>query len=316
MSGPMNSKDLPNAIFSQASADGLSRSGSQAGPMTDLFGQALVPAKVSAAQAKAKGAKTSGISGRHGLTSSASENLQSSLGSRLQLRLPLAGGMKSRMIWKIKRSPARRQLFQLVLSDHPTAATDFGLWGTPRAQERPRSAQYAAGREMTPSEAAKALQRNLWPTPKAQNANSPAKHGEGGQALQDMIAMWPTPTTEAGLHNRKGASPTSGNGLSTEVKETLWSTPTASDHKGAGPKVQRNDGRIRNALMFQTERFGDPGNGSNAPMVKSGSLNPAFVCWLMGYPTAWENCADTVMLSSRKSRPNSSKPRAKRSGDK
>lgn len=44
-------------------------------------------------------------------------------------------------------------------------------------------------------------------------------------------SSWPTPTV-CGNDNRKGASPTSGDGLSTAVKADAWPTPTASDRKG------------------------------------------------------------------------------------
>jgi hypothetical protein len=46
-------------------------------------------------------------------------------------------------------------------------------------------------------------------------------------------SAWPTATTEAGLHNRKGASATSGDGLSTAAK--AWGTPRASDAEKGGP---------------------------------------------------------------------------------
>lgn len=48
-------------------------------------------------------------------------------------------------------------------------------------------------------------------------------------------SAWPTATTEAGLHNRKGASATSGDGLSTAAK--AWGTPRASDGEKGGPNM-------------------------------------------------------------------------------
>jgi len=46
--------------------------------------------------------------------------------------------------------------------------------------------------------------------------------------LATLVDNWPTATTEAGLHNRKGASATSGDGLSTAAKN--WGTPTANEY--------------------------------------------------------------------------------------
>jgi hypothetical protein len=42
--------------------------------------------------------------------------------------------------------------------------------------------------------------------------------------------------------------------------------------------------------------------GSSATTEKPGALNPAFVCWLMGFPPEWDACAPTETQSSRRSR--------------
>ena len=41
--------------------------------------------------------------------------------------------------------------------------------------------------------------------------------------------------------------------------------------------------------------------GQTTPPSAGGALNPEFVCWLMGYPSEWLNCAPSAMPSSRKS---------------
>ena len=60
----------------------------------------------------------------------------------------------------------------------------------------------------------------------------------------------------------------------------MWPTPTASDYKGSGPTIIRSDGksRLNDRLDYAVEQR------QNAP---SGSLNPQFVEWLMGYPIGW-----------------------------
>jgi hypothetical protein len=78
------------------------------------------------------------------------------------------------------------------------------------------------------------------------------------------------------------------------------------DYKGSGPKVRRNDGKLRNdRLMYQAEQFVDSGrtlNGFTAATEGTARLNPAHSRWLMGLPIAWESCADMVTLSARNRR--------------
>ena len=55
--------------------------------------------------------------------------------------------------WKKKDISASHSLFQLARSAHPISGKESGLWlGTLRAQERPRSVEYAKGRTPTATE--------------------------------------------------------------------------------------------------------------------------------------------------------------------
>ena len=161
----MTLKTTPNATSSPESAAGQLRLDSPDGQMTGQCGQEAALASPLVAQESAKDRRMKEISGRYGSGSLQSANLQSCLESRLRVRLPTAGGMAWPQIWKAKVTPALRQYCQLAVSGKPIEGKDYGMWGTPRAQERPRSEEYAKGRQMTPSEIAKAVQRGLWATP-------------------------------------------------------------------------------------------------------------------------------------------------------
>ena len=81
---------------------------------------------------------------------------------------------------------------------------------------------------------------------------------------------WPTPTV-SGNHNRKGASPESGDGLATAVQERqLWATATARDSRSGKASAETH---ARNARPL-SEQVGD-------------LLNPDWVELLMGFPSGW-----------------------------
>jgi hypothetical protein len=105
-------------------------------------------------------------------------------------------------------------------------------------------------------------------------------------------------------HNRR--SP----GLASIVirEEKNWPTPTGSDWKGSGPTVIRKDGKDRRGdrLDYAVEQMKEvaPVETSNglAPesMKMKGSLDPAFVEYLMGYPIGWTDLKGLEMQSFRR----------------
>jgi len=164
MSVPTTSKDTHNATSSPESAGGATPCDSQDGPMTDLFGQVVVPASHSASQVKTPSNQMSATYGRIGLGSSESVALQRYLASRLQARLPLAGGMMWPQIWKRKVSPALRRYSQLALSALRTGGTDYGLWQTPVADD---AIDRKKGKYNSRGEPKLSAQVKLWTTPSA-----------------------------------------------------------------------------------------------------------------------------------------------------
>ena len=135
----------------------------------------------------------------------------------------------------------------------------------------------------------------------------------GGGALQGV----PTPTV-CGNYNRKGASPTSGDGLA--ARASMWPTPTKSDGCG-GPghsgragglnlrtaaatwptpvasdwrsgmtseaTASKNSRPLREQVIWRSPNTVDAKGGTRKPGLchqAGGALNPEWVEWLMGWP--------------------------------
>ena len=106
----------------------------------------------------------------------------------------------------------------------------------------------------------------------AERSRSATRGIESGSWVADRA---PTPTV-CGNYNRKGASPTSGDGLATWVRQRL-PTPRCHDAKVMGPsELNRNSVRLA-AMVKWPKESQQPG----------GPLNPEWVEWLMGWPIGW-----------------------------
>ncbi len=130
--------------------------------------------------------------------------------------------------------------------------------------------------------------------------------------------MWPTPIASTGgpYKNHKGDEkkiPSSGNPLATAV--AMWPTPNASDSKQANMKDGHDikKGYLRGVVkMYPTptaslekhstkkaywENRIQKGRQEDIQMrvykeTGSGSLNPQWVEWRMGYPEGWTDLKD------------------------
>ena len=270
MSDQMTLNPTHSATSLPESAGGQLPCDLRCGQTIDLFGQEAVPASRSARREKEKAKQTSATCGRCGSALSVNPDRQLCLESKCQPLYATVGGMMWPMIWKEKVTPRGRKLGQLVVSVRPTSGTDYGLWPTPRlngqgdtAKSENRTGNRHAGDDL----ATAALKATMWPTPQARDFRSGEAH--------------------------RATDPNRSNNLNDFAAMAMWPTPTSRDHKDGSftPNVPVNG--LLGRMVW---------SGSNVQTESGGQLNPAFVCWLMGYSTAHLSSMLSAMQSFRKSR--------------
>lgn len=190
----LSCEDLPNAIFSQASADGPLPLILPDGRAVCPFGLARALASLSARQVAAMGLRTSGISGRPGSTSSESAALSASLASKLRQQLGTAGSILYQQTWKQRATPSGALYWEHTASVHRISDSGCIGWRTPTAQDSEHITAnekrcFQAGRQtMLPHQAALAG----WPSPTAQDCsrgNGTIRPQDTGIPLPQRVAM-------------------------------------------------------------------------------------------------------------------------------
>ncbi|MCQ8279831.1 hypothetical protein NFI95_15410 [Acetobacteraceae bacterium KSS8] len=263
-------------------------------------GPEAAPASPSPSPVNAQAKRTRAISGQTNSDSSVPAGPLSGWESKLRLRLESRGSTECVLTWKVSATPSARPLSRLVPSMRPTvetgcgsSLTDLSMW--PTAQHREKGggeyadpekalARMKSGHQVNLQDVVKVADAALYATPAARdyrmpNAKPGSERGQGckGEQLPNWIAhqvlaMLATPTSLAPARNGNNEA-----------------------------------GNSAGLVSIRRDAMADPHGaitlGCAEPTEKPGGLNPAFVCWLMGFPAAWDACAPTAMPSSRKSRP-------------
>lgn len=320
MSLQMTLLDTDSAISSPELADGRLPPVLLDGPTTGKSGPARRPASRSALRESSAAPMTSGTYGPTCFACSVPAGPLSSWESRLRQRLARIGSTECSLIWKESVTPAGRSLSRLVPSTRPIDEIDCGLWVTPSARDWKDSPGMTAQREdgrsridQLPRQVAAAM----WSTPRASDGEKGGPNqsfGAGGQPLPAQafhVAMWPTATVGDSRNSRNATASRSSEDSQHHAGWTLsdhahamalWPTPNASDEKWRYSQSEPAIRRIESGKQVSLECavHGMAHRGSSATTEKPGALNPEFVCWLIGLPQSWIDCAPSKQEVSKR----------------
>jgi len=188
------------------------------------------------------------------------------------------------LTWKTQDTPFNRLLFLLSPSMRTTDATESGLWATPRAgkttDENPETWQKRKDKGDV-STMPLTLQAKMWPTPKGSPSGPDYarvnREGSGGDDLATAIAkdrLFPTPDAHCYKNGERGNGTGGGEQLSDAlVIRQLLPTPSGMGENSHCSGTMQEWGGSKNPLRGTEEA--------------KGSLNPAWVAWLMGFPMDW-----------------------------
>lgn len=306
------STDSPSATSSQAWAGGPLQLDLLAGLMTEPCGQPRALVSRSRSLAKAPALLMTGTYGPTFSDSCVPAGPLSSWESRLRQRLGRIGSSECDLTWKASAMSDGVLLSRLVPSTPRTVEIDCGLlleaatWITPTTRDHKdtpgMSLERSDGRSRVDQ-----LPRQVAATMSANSAGITFLNTLGAtDARTAKAAQWSTPRASDGEKGEPNQSfGAGGQPLPAQAfHAAMWPTATAVDGQRGLTTRPQDTGTPLPQRVGQV--LGIPPAGSSATTAKRGVLNPAFPCWLMGYPLAHLSCGGTAMQSFLSSRRKSS----------
>ncbi len=291
MSDQTTLKNTPNAISSQALADGATPCALPDGPTIDPSGPAPAHANLSARQAKEAGLLTSGTYGLRSTGSSASAYLASCLASKLRQKTALTGSTLFKLTWKERATPSGRSIPALRASARRTSDKDFTGWPTPKAQGDENNLDVFLERQQRAKEKwpdkgmgmplGPTAQLASWPTPCSQDGPKGGP-SQGADRLPAAAALsgWPTTTTTRDWKDTPGMALTRPDGrsrldqLPRVAAVAGWPTPMAGTPAQNGNNEAGNTDSSRKTVAlvgWTTPQAHDTSGRSKTQKAKHGT---------------------------------------------
>lgn len=199
----------------------------------------------------------------------------------------------SNWVTRLRRACSRRRKSALRTNGSGCSSS---AWPTTRAAD-------AAGVEYQRDRGTKGLERASltglaqgWPTPFGMaGVDATGKAGQGGEFAK-AVERWATPT-QANHGPGADQSETQDGSQSLVGQTETWPTPASRDYRSPNAVPERDRGggskgeQLQNYVAFLYSRPAPAilPHGPTSSVPPRGSrprLNPAFVCWLMGWPFA------------------------------
>lgn len=140
-----------------------------------------------------------------------------------------------------------------------------------------------------------------WPTARAScSTGSDESARQGAPTIQSVVAKWATPDCNTSTKSNGLMGPNIREQAASFALASAWPTPASRDQKGENGEahMQNGTGRLHLGQLpnFVKFRFSPPApaaphglESSEMLVISRQRLNPAFVCWLMGWPWFWTN---------------------------